>query len=93
MLFFPERLSNHCQGLHRTFPEICTTFSAVLLSDPSQNRIRPNTPIQIKGRKQISTTAQLPEILYADSHNCCTDGSTSTTTVTDTRGLYFEMFL
>jgi hypothetical protein len=28
--FFPERLSNHCQGLRRTFSEICTKFDAVL---------------------------------------------------------------
>jgi hypothetical protein len=31
--FFPESLSNHCQDLHRTYPEICTKFDAVPLSD------------------------------------------------------------
>jgi hypothetical protein len=33
--FFLERLSNHCQGHHCTFFEICTKFDAVPLSDPS----------------------------------------------------------
>jgi hypothetical protein len=27
-LSVPERLSNHCQGLRRSFSEICTTFDA-----------------------------------------------------------------
>jgi hypothetical protein len=31
--FFPERLSNHCQGLRCTFSEIYTKFDAVPLSD------------------------------------------------------------
>jgi hypothetical protein len=47
--FFPERLSNHCQGLRRTFSEVCTEFEAVPLSDPSRNRIRPDTRLQING--------------------------------------------
>jgi hypothetical protein len=38
-VFFPALLSNHCQCLWRIFPEICTTFDAVPLSDPSRNRI------------------------------------------------------
>jgi hypothetical protein len=50
--FFPKRLSNHCQSLRRPFSEICTTFDAVPLSDPSQNRIRPDTLLQIKLRKR-----------------------------------------
>jgi hypothetical protein len=33
-VFFPERLFHHCQGLRRTFSEICTTSDAVPLSDP-----------------------------------------------------------
>jgi hypothetical protein len=49
--FFPERLPNHYQGLRRTFSKICTKFSAVHLLDPSRNRFRPDTRIQIKGRK------------------------------------------
>jgi hypothetical protein len=32
--FFPERLSNHCQGLRCTFYDIFTKFDAHLLSDP-----------------------------------------------------------
>jgi hypothetical protein len=49
--FFPEHLSSHCQGLCCTFSEICTTVAAVPLSDPSQNSIRPDTRLQIKGLK------------------------------------------
>jgi hypothetical protein len=45
--FFPERLSNHRQGLRYTFSEICTKFCAVPLSDPSRNRIRPDTRLQL----------------------------------------------
>jgi hypothetical protein len=41
--FFPERLSNHCHGLHRTFSEICTKFDVSPLSNPSRNRIRLDT--------------------------------------------------
>jgi hypothetical protein len=40
--FFPERLSNHCQGLRRTSSEICTKFGAIRLSDPSRNSTSPN---------------------------------------------------
>jgi hypothetical protein len=50
--FFLERLSNHCQGLCRTFSEICTKFDAVPLSNPSRNRIGPDIRLQIKGRKK-----------------------------------------
>jgi hypothetical protein len=49
--FFPQRLSNHCQGIRGTFSEICTKFDGVPLSDPSRNRIRRGTRLQIKGRK------------------------------------------
>jgi hypothetical protein len=48
---FPERLSNHCQGLCGTSSEICTKFDAVPLPDPQRNRIRPDIQLQIKGRK------------------------------------------
>jgi hypothetical protein len=89
--FFPERLTNHCQGLRRTFPRICTQFVAFPLSDPLQNRIRLDTQLQIKGRKKISTSTQLREMLYTNSqdmivlsttvasryYNCCTNGSSS----------------
>jgi hypothetical protein len=55
---FPERLSNHCQGLRRTSSDICTQSDAVPLSDPSQNHIKPDTRLQIKGRKhQLVRTA------------------------------------
>jgi hypothetical protein len=49
--FFPERLSNHCQGLRRNLSKICTKFDADSQSDPSRNRLRPDTPLQTKGRK------------------------------------------
>jgi hypothetical protein len=49
--FFPECLSNQCQGLRRNFPEIFTKSDAVPLSDPSRNPIRPDTRLQIIGRK------------------------------------------
>jgi hypothetical protein len=48
---FPERLSNHCQGLRRTFSNICTKFDAAPLSDPSRNHSRPDKELQIKARK------------------------------------------
>jgi hypothetical protein len=50
--FFPERLSKHCQGIRRTFSEICTKFDAVPLSDPSRYHIRPDARLQIKGRNK-----------------------------------------
>jgi hypothetical protein len=49
--FFPYSSSNHCQGLCRTFPGICTTVVAAPSSDPSRNRIRPDILLQIKGLK------------------------------------------
>jgi hypothetical protein len=52
--FHPERMSNHCQGLHNTFPEICTKCYAVPLSDSSRNRIRSHRLLQIKGCKKSS---------------------------------------
>jgi hypothetical protein len=88
--FFPERLSNNCQGLRCTSSEICTKFYDVPLSDPSWNRVRPDMRLEIKGRK-ISTSTQLHEILYIDSqdvlvlssiiassyYNYCTESSIS----------------
>jgi hypothetical protein len=50
--FFPECLFNHCQGLRRTSSLMCTKFDAVPFSDPSRNRIRPDTPLQIEGCKK-----------------------------------------
>jgi hypothetical protein len=41
--FFSKSLSNHCQGLHRTFSEICTRFYAHSLLYPLLNHIRPDT--------------------------------------------------
>jgi hypothetical protein len=49
--FFPERLSNHCQGLRHTYFYICAKFDAVPLLDPMQNHIRLDTRLQIKGHK------------------------------------------
>jgi hypothetical protein len=74
-----------------TSSQIFTKSGAVPLPDPSQNRIRPDTWLQIKGHKKISTSTQLREILYTDSQDmlvlsyiiarcywsCCTDRSTS----------------
>jgi hypothetical protein len=34
--FSPERLSNNCKGLRRTFSLICTKFDAVPLSNPCE---------------------------------------------------------
>jgi hypothetical protein len=49
--FFPELLSNHCQCLRRTCSEICIKSDAHALSDPSENRGRPDTRLHIKGHK------------------------------------------
>jgi hypothetical protein len=49
--FFPECLSNHCQGLHLTFSETC---DAVPFSDTSQNRFRPDTQFQLKRHKKLT---------------------------------------
>jgi hypothetical protein len=49
---FLERLSNHRQGLHRTFSKICTQFDAVPLLDPSLNCMRTDTRLQIEGRNK-----------------------------------------
>jgi hypothetical protein len=51
-VFFPERFSNHCEDLRCTFPEICTKFDAVPLSDSSRNHIRPDTRLQIEGHRK-----------------------------------------
>jgi hypothetical protein len=48
----PERLFNHCRCLCLQFSEICSNCNAVTLLDPSRNRIRPDTRLQIKGRKE-----------------------------------------
>jgi hypothetical protein len=50
--FFSERLYNHCHGLRRNFSEICTKLDAVPLSNPSRNRINPDTGLQIKECKK-----------------------------------------
>jgi hypothetical protein len=49
--FFPEHLSNHCQGFHQTFSEICTKFDTVPLSNPLRNLIKPDIRLHIKWRK------------------------------------------
>jgi hypothetical protein len=49
--FFRERLYNHCHGLCCNFSYIFTKFDAHSLSDPSRNRIRPDTLLQIKELK------------------------------------------
>jgi hypothetical protein len=45
--FFPECLSNYCQGFCSTFSEICIKFDALPLLDPSRNCIRLDTRLQI----------------------------------------------
>jgi hypothetical protein len=68
--FFHERLSNHCQGLCRTFPEICRKFDAVPLSGPSWNRMRPYTRLQIREREEISTSNHLRDIFLLTRMKC-----------------------
>jgi hypothetical protein len=80
--FFPEPLSNYCQGLSRTFSEICTKFYALPLSDPSINRIGPDIRLQKKGfkhqpvyqlREAFSTVCQNMLVLsYAVASRCST---------------------
>jgi hypothetical protein len=50
--FLLECLSDHRQGLHCTFSDICIKCNAVPLSGTSQNRIRPDTRFQIKEHKK-----------------------------------------
>jgi hypothetical protein len=50
--FFLKRLSNHCQGLHCSFSEICIKSYAVHLSDPIQRHTRQDTRLQAKERKK-----------------------------------------
>jgi hypothetical protein len=53
--FFPRRLYNHYHNHNRLiFSEICIKFVAVPLSDPSRNRIRTDTGLQINGRKKLT---------------------------------------
>jgi hypothetical protein len=66
--FFHERLSNHCQSLHRTFPEICTKFDSVSLSDSYQMAWGKIHVYKWKDVK-ISTSTQQCEILYTDSQD------------------------
>jgi hypothetical protein len=51
---FPKHLSDHCQGLHHTFPNLHNIWFTltVPLSDPLQHHIRPNTRLQIKGQNK-----------------------------------------
>jgi hypothetical protein len=66
--FVPGPLSN-IQGLRGIFPEICTKCNVVPLSDTLRNRMRPDTRLQIKERKKVSTSIYLREILDADSQD------------------------
>jgi hypothetical protein len=80
--FFSESLSNHCQGLRRTFSDTCTQFDV----KPHQARCTAN-----RRTLKISTSSQLREILYTESqympvlssavascyYNFCIDGSNS----------------
>jgi hypothetical protein len=42
-------------------------ISSQMLTDPSRNCVRPDTPLQIKGCQKISTFTGLPKMLYTDS--------------------------
>jgi hypothetical protein len=55
-------LSNHCQGLHRTFSVACTEVDAVVGSITKSHQARYRTP-NIRTQK-ISTFSQLREIMY-----------------------------
>jgi hypothetical protein len=50
--FFPEHLSDNCQGIRRTFSEIYTKMYPVPLSDPSWKHNRSDIRFYIKGRKK-----------------------------------------
>jgi hypothetical protein len=52
------------------FPRFAQNFGAVPLSDPPRNRVRSDTRLEVKGRKKISTSTQLREILYATPKIC-----------------------
>jgi hypothetical protein len=64
--FFSECLPNICQDLRHTFSEICTKLDAVPLPDPTRNRIRPDTQLQIKGCKQSALAPSFVKCIY-----CC----------------------
>jgi hypothetical protein len=69
--FFPKRLSNHCQGLHRTFSEICTKFDAYSRSIASR------TSTQLR---EILHTASQDMLILASTvasryYNCCTNAA------------------
>jgi hypothetical protein len=51
-VFFPELMSNNCHYIRLAFSEICTKCDAHSLSDPSRNGFRPDTRLQIEGRKK-----------------------------------------
>jgi hypothetical protein len=61
--FLLERLSNNCQGLRRTFSDICTKFDAAPSSDSSINHTHDCNYKDVK----ISMSTQLSEILYTGS--------------------------
>jgi hypothetical protein len=50
LFIYSSCLSNHCQDLRRSFPEICAKFDVVPLSDSTRILIRPDTRLQIKRR-------------------------------------------
>jgi hypothetical protein len=86
---YPECLPNHCQGLCRTFPKICTKFDAYSLSHSLWNHIRQDSGLQTRGCKKIRMSTQLHELYTASQdivvlsftialcyYNCCTDCNT-----------------
>jgi hypothetical protein len=62
LLLSSPKFYNHCQGLRRSFSEIWTKFYTHSLSVPSRNSNKPDVRLQIKGRKN-STSTQLRGIL------------------------------
>jgi hypothetical protein len=67
---FPERSSNHCWCFRHTFSKICTEVDSHLLSDPSRNRIRPDTRLQIKGHKKSARPLSCMKFCTLTSKTC-----------------------
>jgi hypothetical protein len=86
---FPECFSIHCQGLCRTFSEICTKFDAVPLLDPTWNRISDIYNFKKENVKKLPCPSSCvkfctltPNMLVlshagASHYNFCSDGTAS----------------
>jgi hypothetical protein len=67
--FFPEHLSDQCQGRHHTFSEICTKLICTLLN-PLQNSIRPHTRLQLKCRKKSAHSSSCVKFCKVTIYHC-----------------------